>query len=189
MKGANWIRVYHAYFQAMIVEGLSELAARILGSDTGFNIVADIVEKGAMRGFGVLLEEASKEGVKLQDLSIDELLKYEVPCHKYAVEKMGVPFQVFEEAKAEVPGKRYYLYTRNCIYRNLAERVPTVCGVCVGLTTGILKRLGHNARWLHTPKNAKQLCLSQNKPDWVVYRDPNTKPPECKIIIERLECE
>ncbi len=189
MKGANWVRVYHAYFQAMVVEGLSELASRILGVDTGFKIVADIVEKGAMRGFGVLLEEAAKEGVKLTELSMDEVLKYEVACHRYAVEKMGVPFQVFEEARAEKPGEKYYLYTRNCIYHKLAEKNPAVCGVCVGLTTGILRRLGHNARWVRTPERAKQLCHARDRPDWVVYRDPNTKPPECKIVIERLKCE
>ncbi len=191
MKGANWVRVYHAYFQAMVVEGLTRLATRALGHETGFNTVAEIIASGAMRGFGVLMEEAAKEGVKLEGLSMKELLDYEVKCHSYAVERMGVPFQVWEEAVEEEPGKRYYLYTKNCIYKELVEKNPATCAVCVGLTTGILRRAGFRARWVSKPERKKLFCSMkpEERPEWVVYRDPNTKPPECKIVIERLECE
>ncbi len=190
MDRANWVRVYHAYFQSMVVRGLSELAFRTLGSEVGFNVVAETVERGAMKGFKVLMEELSKEGLKLNELSLKELIRYEVDCHKYAVERMGVGFQVFEEAREEEPGRRYVLYTRNCKYHELAKKIPTVCGVCVGLTAGILRQAGYKVRWLSSPMRKKQLCLSKpgDRPEYVVYRDPGTKPPECKLVIEKLEC-
>ncbi len=190
MSRVNWVRVYHAYFQSMVVRGLSELAFRTLGPEVGFNVVAETVERGAMKGFKVLMEELSKEGIKLDELSIKELVRYEVGCHRYALEKMGVEFQLFEEAREEEPGRRYILYTRKCKYHELAEKIPTICGVCVGLTAGILRQAGYKVRWLHSPTRKKQLCLSrpEDRPEYVVYRDPDTKPPECKLVIEKLEC-
>ncbi len=190
MRGANWVRVYHAYFQAMVVEGLTNLAARAMGVDTAFNMVAQIIASGSYRGFGILMEELAKEGVDVKELSLEELLKYEVRCHKYAVEKMGVPFQVFEEAGAEIPGKRYYLYTKNCLYKDMMGKNPVTCAVCVGLTTGILRRFGFKVTWVRTPERAKMLCSAapDRRPEWIVYRDPNVKPPECKLVIEKLEC-
>ncbi len=190
MRGANWARVYHAYFQEMVVKGLTDLAYRAFGADVGFGVVADIVERGAERGFRVLHEELRKEGVDLSGLDVMGLLEYEVKCHRYAVERMGVEFQVFEEAREEEPGRRYALYTRNCVYRDIAEKNPLICALMVGLTTGILKGMGLKARWISSPKRKKQLCLATGteRPDYVVYCDPETRLPECKVVIERLEC-
>lgn len=189
MEGANWARVYHAYFQEMVVKGLTDLAMRAFGPDVGFGVVADIIERGAERGFRVLHEELRKEGIDLTEAGLMELLQYEVKCHRYAVEKMGVEFQVFEEAREEEPGRRYSLYTRSCIYRE-AERNPLICAIMVGLTTGILKGMGIKARWISSSRRRKQLCLAlgKEKPDYVVYCDPDTKLPECKVVIEKLEC-
>ncbi|AEM39236.1 hypothetical protein Pyrfu_1378 [Pyrolobus fumarii 1A] len=190
MGGANWVRVYHAYFQAMVVEGLTSLAARTLGPDTGFNVVAEIVEKGAMRGFGILVEEAAKEGVKLEEVSLRELLEYEVKCHSYAVKRMNVPFQVWEEAREEEPDRKYILYTRSCVYQDLVRKNPVVCAVCIGLTTGILRRSGINAKWVSKPERARLFCNlpEDRRPEWIVYRDASARLPECRIVIERFEC-
>ena len=190
MEGANWARVYHAYFQEMVVKGLTELAHRAFGPDVGFGIVADIIQRGAERGFQVLHEELSKEGLNLRDLSLKEILEYEVKCHRYAVEKMGVEFQVFEEAHEEEPGKRYSLYTRKCIYEDIARSNPLICALMVGLTTGILRGFGIKARWISSPRRSRQLCLASvtERPDYIVYCDPQTRLPECRVVIERLEC-
>ncbi len=189
MRGANWVRVYHAYFQAMVVEGLTSLAARTLGPETAFNIVAEIIAKGASRGFGVLVEELSKEGVSVEKMTLEELIQYEVKCHSYARDKMGVPFQVWEEAGKE-SDDRYYLYTRNCIYRELVEKNPATCAVCVGLVAGILRRAGYRVTWVSKPERIKMLCSApeDRRPELVVYRDPGVKLPECKLVIERLRC-
>jgi hypothetical protein len=188
MERANWARVYHAYFQEMVVKGLTSLAYRAFGPDVGFGVVADIVEKGSERGFRILLEELRKEGLDLASLDLREILDYEVKCHRYAVEKMGVEFQIFEEAREEEAGRRYSLYTRNCIYRDLAESNPLICALMAGQVSGILRGLGINARWITSPRRKKLLCLAQNRPDYIVYCDPETRLPECRVVIEKLEC-
>ena len=189
MRGANWVRVYHAYFQAMVVEGLTSLASRTLGPEMAFNMVAEIIARGAERGFGVLVEELSKEGVSVGEMTLEELIQYEVRCHSYARDKMGVPFQVWEEAGRDGEG-RYYLYTRSCVYRDLVERNPATCAVCVGLVTGILRKAGYRAAWVSKPERMKMLCgvEEQRRPELVVYRDPGVKLPECRLVIERLRC-
>lgn len=187
MSDVSWVRVYHAYFQAMVVEELPRIARRAFGDDAGFAVVASIVEKGAMRGFGVLLEEATKAGLPLEKIGLEELLRYEVACHRHAVEEMGVPFQVFEEAK-KLDENRYALETRKCIYAEQAKENPVTCGVCVGLTTGILKRFGIRAQWVRSPERKRLLCRTPNPPNYVVYRDPSVEFPACRIVIERLDC-
>jgi len=120
MRGRSWIRVYHAYFQSMVVRGLTNLAYNAVGEDVGFAAVADIIKQGAINGFGVLLEEASKAGIRLEGLSVEKILEYEIRCHRKAVEEMGVPFQAFERIVKLENG--YALETSNCIYRQLAEK-------------------------------------------------------------------
>ncbi len=190
MRAANWARVYHAYFQEMVVKGITEAINRSVGPDAGFSIVASIVERGAMRGFKILMEELAKEGVKVERLSLRDLLEYEVKCHRYAIEKMNVEFQLFERVVEEDGGKRYILETEKCIYRELAEKNPVVCAVCVGLTTGILRQAGIRARWISKPERKQQLCSlpEGERPEYVVYRDPRRKLPSCGIVIEKLEC-
>ncbi len=188
IRGASWVKVYHAYFQSMVVEGLTQLAYDAMGPDTGFAAVARIIEKGAMKGFGVLLEEAKKAGIELQGIGLRELLEYEVTCHRKAIEEMGVDFQFFEKVVPLENGEGYALETGHCKYQELAKKNPTVCGVCVGLVTGILKRFGISAQWVSHPRRKSQLCLRGEKPEYIVYRDPGVEFPRCRIVVEKLKC-
>lgn len=193
MAKTNWARVYNAYFQEMVVKGLTAMALNTIGEDAGFAKVASIVERGAMIGFGILLEELSKAGVKPEKLDLKGLLEYEVKCHSFAAKEMNVGLQVFEEYRHEGEN-RHVLYTKNCIYKDIVRENPLVCAVCVGLVSGILKRFGLKVQWTKNVENverAKLLChkREEERPEYIVYRDASVKLPECKLVIEKLVCE
>ena len=190
MAKINWARMYNAYFQAMIVEELVEQATRALGSDAAFRTVAEITRKGAMRGFAVLHEEARKAGVDLSGLSLREVLEYEVRCHRFAIEGMGVPFQLWERVEELEPGRRYALYASKCKYAERVKQLPATCGVCLGFFSGILTRFGYNTRWVRSPERKRQLCMlpPEQRPGYVVYRDPSVEWPACRIVVEKLDC-
>ncbi|NOZ88591.1 MAG: hypothetical protein GXO15_01555 [Crenarchaeota archaeon] len=190
MRRLSWVRMYNAYFQAMVVEELVEQATKALGTDAAFRAVAEITRKGAMRGFKVLHEEARKAGVDLSGLSLREVLEYEVRCHSFAIEGMGVPFQLWERLEELEPGRRYALHAGRCNYAERVKRLPATCAVCLGFFSGILTRFGHDTRWVRSRERARQLCHlpPEQRPRYVVYRDPGTPLPQCRIVVERLEC-
>jgi len=189
MRAANWARVYHAYFQEMVVKGMTEALYKAFG-EHGFIVAASIVEKGAMRGFKILMEELSNEGVEVKGLSLKELLEYEVKCHRYALEKMGVEFQLFERLVADEEKGIYFLETDKCVYEDLVRNNPVTCAVCVGLTTGILRQAGIKARWVSKPERKKQLCQlpPEERPEYAVYMDPGVALPRCRLVVEKLRC-
>jgi len=189
MMKVNWARVYQAYFYNMVIRGLTGFARNAIGVEAGFNAVARIIESGSMRCFDVLREELAKAGLGLPEkVDLEQVLGYEVKCHGYSVEAMGVSFQVWEKYRRE--GDKHMLETERCIYLEEARRNPLVCAVCVGLTSGILKKFGFRVQFLRHPSSAKRLCLVEEarRPEYIVYRDPEVGLPACRLVVEKLKC-
>jgi len=189
MRRVNWARIYNAYFRSMVVEQLTDLSYRTLGEDAGFKKVADITMKGTMAGFRVLHEETAKAGMNLRGLSLKEILDYQYRCHDFAIKGMNVPFQLWEKIVEVEPEKKYYMETERCQYADIAKKNPVVCAVCVGFVAGILTQFGKKTRWLRRRERARQLCMSEDRPDYIVYRDPSVPWPGCRLVIEKLDCD
>ncbi len=172
-------KVYKSYFESMIVDGLAKLARELLGLEAGFTLVARVAEKGAYESFKIVMNGAQQRGLDLSSYSLKDILEA-------LIERLGMGLTGFERIIEEED--KYIIEAKKCPYYGKAEGNPVACGVCVGLVAGMLRRYGLNVRWVKSPAKKKELCLSSTRPEYIVYRDPEAKPPYCRVIVERLKC-
>ena len=154
----------------LLVDYLPSELESIVGSRQASAIIARVSSRGAYEGFRAFLEKLGTG----KNMDVDSLLRLFVKSGEQLH-----PFQVF--TVVEKNGEDYVLKFDETV----AERVkntPSVAAVFGGVIAGCLSALGLSARFAPSEDALRTMCLSKNKPRYIVISKDSS------LIIKKLKC-